>query len=143
MQPEFQVIGARNGWLLIHDPHWADYGADNQQVLYKGSGWVAPGLIAFDMEGYTLFSKPRIGAAVLLTLKGPEEEWTGANVRVEQVHGCSGGFLDITVRKKGGTRSRGWFAAICGNQGTTCSFGNEPLMIEERRGKLISATDLD
>ncbi|EIM29628.1 hypothetical protein [Microvirga lotononidis] len=142
MQPEFQIIGSKNGWLLIHNPHWADYGS-GEKLLFKGSAWIAPGLIDFEMEGYTLFSAPRIKASVLLRLKSPGKDWDSRKVTVEQVRGCSGSFLDMTIRLPHGKRARGWFAAICGNQATTCTFGDDPAKVEERRGKLVGSADLN
>lgn len=139
--PSFQIIGSRNGWFLIRNPYQGGGQYGQLKRLYKGLAWLAPNLIGFYMEGYTLYSEPRIHSPVLLKLKDNEEEWSGSEVTVEQVHDCSGRFLDVTVRRQGGQRVRGWFAAICGNQNTSCGFGDEPVLVEERHGKLVSFTD--
>lgn len=141
--PSFQIIGSRSGWFLIRNPFRGGGAYGKLTRLYGGSAWIASRLIAFSMEGDTLYSAPRLDAPVRLRLRGSEEEWRESDVTVERIHGCSGGFLDITVRKGSGRGVRGWFAAICGVQQTLCGFGDNPVLVEERGGKLISTADLD
>jgi hypothetical protein len=122
--PEFQVTAFENGWFQIGDANYGDYGGDGEKKAFKGPGWVSAKLVEYDIEDPLLRDGPSLDAATVLDMNSLYDEanaWNLSDVRVQTVHACEGGFLDVTVTNAAGQTKRGWVTHLCGNQATTCS----------------------
>jgi hypothetical protein len=133
--PEFMVIGARAGWLLIHDVGFAGYDAPARRLL-AGSGWIEARRIHVQIESFRLHRDPdptsRLAAD--MTPSSPAEA-----ARLVTVHGCSGSMLDLTMRLADGRTARGWSGGACSNQVTTCGGGHRIAI--EKDGRIVPADD--
>jgi hypothetical protein len=122
--PEFQVLGFEDGWFKIGDAAMGDYGDFPPSQVFEGPGWVSSKLVEFDIEDPLLRDGPSLEAATVLDMGSIYDEandWNLGEVRVQTVHACEGGFLDVTVTNLSGQTKRGWITDLCGNQATTCS----------------------
>lgn len=122
--PEFPVTAFDNGWFQIGDANYGDYGGDSEKHVFEGPGWVSAKLVDFAMEDSLLRDGPSLDAATLFDMHSvydPANAWNLDEVRVQTVHACEGGFLDVTVTNPAGETRRGWVTDLCGNQATTCS----------------------
>lgn len=140
--PEFHVIGSQNGWLLIHNAYWAgyDYG---KKLLFRGPGWIAAGLVGFEIEDDWLYDAPHAGAQKILKLSAPndtpwESNWGPSSVSIKRVYGCSGSFVEVDLETPNRQKAHGWVTNLCGNQVTTCA-SNSGFFIEERNGTLVGS----
>lgn len=125
--PEFQVIGSKNGWLLIRNAYWAGYDHD-EKLLFSGPAWISAGLVGFEAEDPWVREAPRADARKI-------EKPLGSDIVIKRVHGCSGSFVDVDYEIRNGPKGRGWVSGICGVQVTTCG-GGFPY-VEEIDGKLV------
>lgn len=134
--PEFIVIGAREGWLLIHNVGFAGYDKPSRR-LFAGSGWIEAGHMRVEIEGFRLYRDPDPSSplAADITPSSPSEE-----ARLVTVHGCSGSMLDVTMRLRDGRTVRGWSGGACSNQVTTCG-GSHRIAIETDGRILPAAQD--
>lgn len=137
--PEFQVLGAKGGWLLIRNAHWAAY-VHEEELLFPGPGWIAAKFVGFEIEHGWLYDTPQGHGQRILKLSSldqadSESHWGPEDVRVERVYGCSGSFLEVDIETPNGQKKRGWVTGVCGNQVTTCGGGDA--FVEERKGKLV------
>jgi hypothetical protein len=100
--PQFSVIGARAGWLLIHDVGFDGYDAPARRLLV-GSGWIEARRMRVEIESFRLHRDPDPGSplAADMTPSSPEAE-----ARLTTVHGCSGSMLDLTMRLADGRTRR-------------------------------------
>lgn len=131
--PEFMVIGARGGWLLIHNVGFAGY--DNpSRTLFAGSGWIEARHMRVEIEGFRLYRDPDPSSplAADMTPSSPSEE-----ARLVTVHGCSGSMLDVTMRLRDDRTARGWSGGACANQVTTCGGGHR--IAVEKDGRIVPA----
>ena len=129
--PEFQVIGARAGWLLIHDVGFAGYDTPARTLL-AGSGWIEARRMHVQIESFRLYRDPdpRSPLAADMTPSSPSEE-----ARLVMVHGCSGSMLDVTMRLRDDRTARGWSGGACANQVTTCGGGHR--IAVEKDGRIV------
>lgn len=120
--PAFDIIDARNGWLLIRNAR--DGGPDDgpARPMFQGSGWISGGLVSFTINHAPLRDAPRADARIILQLQGEARgsAWGPDSATVERVHGCRGRFAEVSVRTPDGRRARGWASGICASQVTTC-----------------------
>lgn len=122
--PEFDVTKFDNGWFQIGDASIGDFGDIPPHEVFTGPGWVSAKLVDFVIEDPLLRDGPSLEAAIVLdmhSLYDEANEWNLDEVRVQTVHACDGGFLDVTVTNPSGQTKRGWVTDLCGNQATTCS----------------------
>jgi hypothetical protein len=120
--PEFAVTAFKNGWFQIGDAKYGDYG-DGEKPVLKGPGWISAKLVEFAIEDPLLRDGPSLDAATVLDMHSLYDEanaWNLDEVRVQTVHACDGGFLDVTVTNLAGQTKRGWVTDLCGSQATTC-----------------------
>lgn len=131
--PEFMVIGARAGWLLIRNVGFAGYDSPSR-ILFAGSGWIEAGHVQVEIESFRLYGDPDPGSplATDITPSSPSEE-----ARLVRVHGCSGSMLDVTMRLHDGRTVRGWSGGSCSNQVTTCGGGHR--IAVEKDGRILPA----
>jgi hypothetical protein len=118
---EFEIIGSKNGWLLVRNPDRGDF---------KGPGWVFGRLVSFTIGSPKLLAAPVDGAKVVAGLQYSGDVGIGPDsFDVKQVHGCRGHWAEVTVvlapsvdPPPGMTRKpvRGWASKLCSNQLTTC-----------------------
>ena len=118
--PEFQVTAFDNGWFQIGDASYGDYDGVGRKPALKGPGWVSAKLVEFEIEDWNLRDAPSLDAKVTLEMNY-DTPWQLDGVRIQTVHACDGGFLDVTLINPGGATTRGWVTDLCGNQATTCS----------------------
>ncbi len=133
--PEFMVIGAREGWLLIHGVGFAGYDTP-ARTLWAGSGWIVARHVKVQIESFRLHRDPDPTSplAADMTPSSPAEE-----ARLVTVHGCSGSMLDVTMRLGDGRTARGWSGGACSNQVTTCGGGGRIAI--EKGGRIVPADD--
>jgi hypothetical protein len=120
---EFEVIGSKNGWLLIRNAELGAYGDGNGKIVFKGPGWISGALVGFTINDSNMRSAPSPGARVIARLEGDNGAggvWGPDSFGITRVYGCSGNFADVggvTPTKK---TYRGWVTKLGGNQRTTC-----------------------
>jgi hypothetical protein len=136
--PEFQIIGSKDGWFLIHNAYWAGYDSGASKILFSNSGWIAASLIGLTSEDSSLRAQPLSDAPVLMSLSSESSE---SVLKIEKIYACSGSFIDAAIIAPNGKKARGWLSSICGNQVTTCGGGGR--LIEERAGRLVEPEDQD
>jgi hypothetical protein len=121
---EFDIIGAKDGWLLIRDAH---AGSDDK-LVFKGPGWVSGRLVSFTLGVNLLRTEPDIDAKVIAKLSGELKDDSGYgpdSFEVMTIHGCNSHFVDVTVRlapslMPDAKPMRGWVEKACSTQVTTC-----------------------
>lgn len=125
-EPEFDIVGSKDGWLLIRNARSADPAADPQRVLFAGPGWIWGGLAGVQPADYSLRSAPRADAPVAAWLQDVAKGWGPDSFGVRTIHACQGQFVEVTAAPPGGKELRGWLARSCRNQLTTCDVGGMP-----------------
>jgi hypothetical protein len=111
--PQFDIIGSKDGWLLIRNPRpptdlkWEPGNAAD------GRGWVFAKLVGLRLASGPLRAAPRHDAAVLAQLKD--------TAGVQAFYGCQGDYVDVTVIPLGGRPLRGWTARPCRERFTACA----------------------
>lgn len=120
---EFEVIGSKNGWLLIHNAELGKYGDGDGKIVFKGPGWIAGALVGFTINDPNMRSGPSSNAKVIARLEGSNGAggvWGPDSFGVNRVYGCSGNFADVSGVTPLKKSYRGWVTKLCGNQRTTC-----------------------
>ncbi len=118
---EVDIIGAKNGWLLIRNP---------DRGTLKRPGWVFGGLVSATIGTPRLLAAPSENAKVISKLQYAGEEGVGPDsFEVKQIHGCQGHYVEVTVSLAPSIKPfpglpkqpmRGWVEKICSTQLTTC-----------------------
>ncbi len=119
----FKIEGSKDGWLLIRDPD--PPGGMNLAADHAGDGraWISAGLVSTTLGTFIFRTAPRRDAPSGPRLEG--DSWGPYSLSVLAVHGCSGLYIDVTVRPYGGgTPVRGWSFWPCAAQLTTCDRPN-------------------
>lgn len=101
---EFEIVGSKDGWLLIQE------GGER--------GWISGRLVGVTLASRPLRAAPRRDAPVLAQLSG--ENWGPDSVGVSAVHGCFDKYVEVTATPVGGKPLRGWSYWPCASQLTTC-----------------------
>jgi len=121
---EFDIIGARDGWLLIRNAH----AGPDDKLVFKGPGWISGRLVGFTLGGGVLRDAPDVDAKVIAKLSGKLKDGSayGADsYEVMAVHGCVSHFVDVTIQLAPSIAPkakplRGWNERACSTQVTTC-----------------------
>lgn len=135
--PEFEIIGAKDGWLLVRNIRWAGYDL-KEALIHPGPVWISASLAMASIEGHDIREKPepRSPLVMKLTSKNEDgEEVPGGEAMPKRVHGCSGSMLDVTLELPTKKSVRGWANGACANQVTTCGGGY--ILIYESAGRLV------
>ena len=124
---EFEIIGSKDGWLLIQkgDPA-RDFTLDAGNAA-DGRGWVSGSGVGVALRHPELRTAPRSDAPLVTELKG--SDWGPDSVTVQIVHACQSRYVEVTGQLMDGKRLRGWSWAPCSNQLTTC----DPATVGEPR----------
>jgi hypothetical protein len=120
---EFDVIGSKDGWLLIQNARAATKGAEVQ--IFVGPGWISGGLAGVLLGSPALRAEPRQNAATRVRLTNETKNWGPNSYRVARIHGCFGEFIEATTTPPLGPAVRGWSYRPCASQLTTCDRGVE------------------
>jgi len=111
---EFDIVGAKNGWLLIRNAEFDD------KVLFAGPGWISGRLAGTTINNSLMRAEPSDTARVTLNLENDQRGWGPDSYTVIQIHNCRGEFADVSARDMDGKVSRGWVTKLCSAQLTTC-----------------------
>lgn len=118
---EFVIIGSRNGWLLVRDVKFADYGSGKgDRAVFAGPGWVFADKVRFTINRAEVRGAPAANAPVLARLRSADGAAGPDSAFIDHVYGCSGAFAEAAVHLEGQRAVRGWVTGICSNQVTTC-----------------------
>lgn len=136
---EFDIVGAKNGWLLIRN---ARIGADAKQ-MFKGSGWISGRLVGVTLGADALRAAPDREAPPIAKLSGELKDGTAYgpdSYLMQAVHDCDGHFTEIAVvparfLKQGDRPIRGWVERVCSTQLTTCDPSFTPTPFDLPRGE--------
>jgi len=115
---EFDIVGSKDGWLLIKNPNPADGLKLDVAHAADGRGWISGRLVGTQLTTRPFRSAPRRDAPVVAQLLG--DNWGPDSVAVSAVHGCDGKYVEVTATPLGGKPLRGWSYAPCSAQLTTC-----------------------
>jgi hypothetical protein len=116
---EFDIVGSKDGWLLIR-PGEGDFTLDPANAA-DGRGWVPGRLVGTALSRPPFRAAPRRDAPVLVEMQGPQ--WGPDSALVSAVHACQGKYVEVTATPYGGKPVRGWSWEPCSNQKTTCDGG--------------------
>jgi hypothetical protein len=118
---EFDIIGSRNGWLLIRNAHFADYGdGKGDRVVFAGPGWVFADKVRFLINSVDLRGAANAHAPVVAKLSARDGASGPDSANIDHVYGCAGHFAEVAVHMERQSPIRGWATGICNNQVTTC-----------------------
>ena len=118
---EFEIVGSRNGWLLIRAVRFADYGSGKgDHAVFAGPGWVSADKVRFAINRAELRDAPDEKAKVVAKLRSAHGSAGPDSAFIDHVYGCSGAFAEAVVHMDGKPAMRGWVTGICSNQVTTC-----------------------
>ena len=120
----FEVIGSKDGWLLIQNPEAAQYEAKAAQP-FSGPGWISGGLVGVSLGENVLHSAPRRDAPAVAKLLDSGKGWGPDFFQVIRVHACLDDFVEVTATSPAGTKVRGWSRHPCSSQLTACDRGSE------------------
>lgn len=115
---EFDIVGSRNGWLLIKNRQPADGMKLDAEHAADGRGWIWGGLVGAQLATVPLRSGPRRDTPAVARFKG--DDWGPDSVAVSAIHACEGKYVEVTATPIGGKTLRGWSFAPCSAQLTTC-----------------------
>ena len=120
-----EIVGSKNGWLLIHSASSGDPSVDAVTPVFKKPGWISGDLVGFIVGSSELLDAPNPGGNVVATLQNTAKGIGPDSYTVKKVNGCNGKFADITVQlpasiKPNAPELRGWASKVCGNQVATC-----------------------
>ena len=127
---EFDIIGARDGWLLIRDAH----AGPDDKLVFKGPGWISGRLVGFTLGGGVLRDAPDVDAKVIAKLPGELKDGSAYgpdSYEIVAVHGCFSHFVDVTIKLAPSIAPkakplRGWNERACSTQVTTCDSAYAP-----------------
>ncbi len=114
---EFEVVGSKDGWLLIQKPDPKSGLKLDAANAADGCGWMSGRLVGVVLGHRTLRSAPRRDAPAVADLSGPNRG--PDSFLVSTVHACDGKYLEVTGTW-GGKPLRGWSLSPCSNQLSTC-----------------------
>jgi hypothetical protein len=118
---EFDIMGSRNGWLLVRGVRFADYGGGKgDRTVFAGPGWVFADKVRFTINRAEVRGAPVDDAPVLAKLRNADDSAGPDSAFIDHIYGCSGAFAEATVHMDGQRPVRGWVTGICSNQVTTC-----------------------
>ena len=120
---EFEIVGSKDGWLLIQKPDPEDGLKLDASHAAVGRGWLSGNLVGVTLGSRALRSAPRRDASVVADLSG--SDWGPDSFIVSTVHACDGQYLEITGTHSPVKALRGWSYAPCSNQLTTCDNSGE------------------
>jgi len=92
--PQFRVIGFKDGWFLIEDPHYPE----DSQPLYTGQGWVDGQFITTRLYRDTVKKAPSYTADDVVYLNGEDTDGVTGNpysTPVSRIMGCSGPWFEV------------------------------------------------
>jgi hypothetical protein len=117
---EFDIVGSKNGWLLIRN------GSDNGLTFdaahrAEGRGWVSAKLVGTQLRMRAFRSAPRRDAPQIADFFG--DNWGPDSAGVTAIHGCEGRYIEVTAKPPDGKPVRGWSYLPCSSQLTTCDGG--------------------
>ena len=101
---EFEIVGSKDGWLLIEER--------------EQRGWISGRLAGTTLASRPLRAAPRRDAPLVAQLSG--EGWGPDSVAVSAVHAGSDKYVEVIATPLGGKPLRGWSYWPCSNQLTTC-----------------------
>ncbi len=115
---EFQVMGAKDGWLLIGK---GKHAIDNS---FEGPGWIPGNIASLSIGDERLFAAPSTNAPIIVWLMDIARGWGGDSFGVTQILSCQGQFAEITVQPpdKNLKARSGWVTGTCTSQLTTCDY---------------------
>ena len=114
---EFEVVGSKDGWLLIQKPDPKSGLKLDAVNAADGRGWISGRLVGVVLGNRSLRAAPRREAPVVADLSGPDRG--PDSFLVSTVHACDGKYLEVTGTW-GGKPLRGWSLSPCSNQLSTC-----------------------
>ena len=118
---EFDVIGSRDGWFLIRNARFADYGNDKgDQVFLRGPGWVFADKVRFLINGLYLRATASPSSRVVIKLASADGSSGPDSAIIDHVYACAGDVAEVSAHMAGRPSARGWASRICSNQVTTC-----------------------
>lgn len=116
--PDLHVIGFSDGWYQIESASVGLYGDAEETTIFEGPGWISSRLASFYVEDLFLAVAPEADAVRNVDISS--DSWQYSGPTLQAVHGCLGGFVDVTVANAEGETARGWTDNICASQVTTC-----------------------
>jgi hypothetical protein len=117
---EFDIVAFKDGWLLIRDGSDSGLTFDPAHAA-DGRGWISATLVGAQLRTIAFRSAPHRDAPQIAHLAG--DNWGPDSVKVSAVHGCRGGYIEVTATPIGGKPLRGWSYKPCSLQLTTCDGG--------------------
>ena len=118
---EFDIVGSKDGWLLIRNGSDGGLTFDSAAHAADGRGWVSAKLVSTQLRMVAFRSAPHREAPVVATLRG--DNWGSDSVAVLVIHGCEGRYIEVTATPVDGKPLRGWSYLPCSLQLTTCDGG--------------------
>lgn len=115
---EFEIVGSKDGWLLIQNPDPKSGMTLDPAHAADGRGWISGKLVSATPGRRELRTAPHRDAPLVADLDGPT--FTPVAFIVKIAHGCRGRYLEVTLEGTPGKPMRGWILAPCSNQRTTC-----------------------
>src|SRR5581483_9500132 len=120
---DFDVIGSKDGWLLIRNVVFDDPAGKADRLVFPGPGWISGGLAGVQLAELTLKSAPHSYAPIVATLMDTGRGWGPDSFRVQRIRACDGVFLEVDVLNLDGKPLHGWIGNSCTSQLTTCDMG--------------------
>jgi hypothetical protein len=118
---EFDIVASRDGWLLIRNARFADYGGGKgDRIVFPGPGWVFADKVRFLINDIDLRGRPSAQSPIVARLSTADGASGPDSAVIDHVYGCAGAFADVAVHMSGKPSTRGWATRICSNQVTTC-----------------------
>jgi hypothetical protein len=121
---EFEVVGSKDGWLLIQKGDPASGLVLDAAHAADGRGWISGRLVGVSLGRRFLRATPHRDAQAVADLLGPN--WGPDSFIVSVVHACRDKYVEVTGvgMPTGGKPLRGWTWAPCSNQLSTCDGGS-------------------
>jgi hypothetical protein len=116
--PEFEIVGSKDGWLLIQNAKPETDLKLEAANAADGRGWISGRLVGVTLASEPLRAAPRRDAAIVAHLSG--ENWGPDSVLVSVVHACRDEYVEVTGTPIGLKPLRGWSWRPCASQLTTC-----------------------
>ena len=117
----FDIVGSKDGWLLIKNGNpEKDFMLDPANAA-DGRGWVSGRLVGTTLGAAALRTAPRRDAPSVVDLSGPG--LSPESTVVSTIHGCQGKYVEVTASPLKGKTVRGWSWAPCFLQLTPCDRG--------------------
>ncbi|TMJ59186.1 MAG: SH3 domain-containing protein [Alphaproteobacteria bacterium] len=91
---EFEIIGSKNGWLLIRNADAAIDKQGNGKRVFKGPGWISGRLAGATLGMPELRAAPNRDAAIVARLYDADKGWGPDSFGVTRIHACDGDYVD-------------------------------------------------